>query len=228
MKENIKGNMKEKMKKMCTKRYDYSLYLVTNRMRMSTETLEEAVEQAILGGCTMVQLRESYIPALDFYVLAKEIKKITDQYHVPLVINNRIDIALSVEAAGVHLGQSDIPVAAARKIIGEDMLLGISVSGLSEAVKAQKEGADYLGVGAMFPSKTKADARLVSMDELKKIRQAVTIPIVVIGGIKKENAALFKDMGADGLAVVSAVIGSEDISQAAAELKSIFLGKRME
>ena len=223
MKENIKG----KMKKMWPKNYDYSLYLVTNRMRMSTETLEEAVEQAVLGGCTMVQLRESHIPALDFYVLAKKIKKITDQYHVPLIINNRIDIALSVEAAGVHLGQSDIPAAAARKIMGEDMLLGISVTSLSEAVQAQKEGADYLGVGAMFPSKTKADARLVSMDELKKIRQAVTIPIVVIGGIKKENAALFRDMGADGLAVVSAVMGSEDISRAAAELKSIFLGKQI-
>ncbi len=134
----VEKQMKEKMKRMGAMKYDYSLYLVTNRMRMSTETLEEAVEKAVLGGCTMVQLRENDISALDFYVLAKGIKKITDQYQVPLIINNRVDIALSVEAAGVHLGQGDIPAAAARKIIGEEMLLGISVSCLSEAVRAQK------------------------------------------------------------------------------------------
>lgn len=225
--EYVEKQTKGKMKRMGAKKYDYSLYLVTNRMRMSTETLEEAVEKAVLGGCTMVQLRENDISALEFYVLAKGIKKITDQYQVPLIINNRVDIALSVEAAGVHLGQGDIPAAAARKIIGEGMLLGISVSCLSDAVKAQKEGADYLGVGAMFPSETKKDARLVSMDELKKIRQAVTIPIVVIGGIKKENAEMFCDMGVDGLAVVSAVIHKEDVSQAAAELRNIFKGSQI-
>lgn len=225
--QGLNGTEKEE-KKQPQKNYDYSLYLVTNRMRMSTKTLEEAVEKAVLGGCTMVQLRESDISSLELLKLAERIKKITDEYGVLLIINNRIDIALSVKAAGVHLGQEDIPAATARKIIGEDMLLGISVSSLQEAVQAQKDGADYLGVGAMFPSETKGDAKLVSINELEKIRQAVTLPVVVIGGINKENAAMFRDMGVDGLAVVSAIIHKENISQAAAELKGIFRGMKIE
>lgn len=203
--------------------FDYSIYLVTDRTCMSTATLCEAVEQAILGGCTMVQLRESNIASLDFYHSAKEIKRITDQYDIPLIINNRVDIALSIDAAGVHIGQSDIPASAVRKIIGKDMLLGVSASTVHEAVQAQNDGADYLGVGAMFPTKTKKDAKLVPMSELCAIRQAVQIPIVVIGGIHKGNAAKFAKLGVDGLAVVSAIIAQPDIQQATAELKYAFV-----
>lgn len=202
--------------------YDYSIYLVTDRTRMRTMTLCEAVEQAVLGGCTMVQLRESDISSLDFYCLAKEVKQITDRYKVPLIINNRIDIALSVEATGVHVGQNDIPAFAVRKIIGPSRLLGVSVSSLQEARQAQKDGADYLGVGAMFPTKTKKDAKLVPMDELRAIRQEIEIPIVVIGGINKENATEFSALGVDGLAVVSAIIAQSDIRRATAELKRAF------
>lgn len=208
------------------KQYDFSLYLVTDCMSMSTKTLEEAVEQAVSGGCTMVQLRESHIPSADFYAMAKRIKKITDRYNVPLIINNRMDIALAAGAAGVHLGQKDIPAAAARNVMGKGRLLGISVSDLSEALKAQEAGADYLGVGAMFPSKTKKDAEIVSIEELQKICRAVTIPVVAIGGIGKENADMLLKLGVDGLAVVSAIIGSEDISKAAAELKRIVRNKK--
>ena len=190
---------------------DYSLYLVTDRMLMSTKTLGEAVEQAVIGGCTMVQLREKEISSLDFYVLASEMKKITDRYGIPLIINDRIDIAMAVGAAGVHIGQKDIPADIARKVIGKDMLLGVSAGDLAEAVDAAKAGADYLGVGAMFPTGTKTDASHVSMEELEKIRKTVDIPIVVIGGISKENAMLFQPMGIDGLAVVSAVIAQPDI-----------------
>ena len=189
---------------------------------MSTRTLDEAVEQAVLGGCTMVQLREKEIPSLDFYTLAMEIKKITDRYGIPLIINDRIDIAMAVDAAGVHIGQRDIPADTARKVIGKDMLLGVSASDLGEAIDAVKAGADYLGVGAMFPTKTKPDARFVSMEELGKIRRAVDIPIVVIGGISRENAMLFRPMGIDGLAVISAVIAQPDIKKSAAGLKSMF------
>ncbi len=204
---------------------DYSLYLVTDRMRMSTKTLGEAVEQAVIGGCTMVQLREKEILSLDFYVLASEMKKITDRYGIPLIINDRMDIAMAVGAAGVHIGQKDIPADIARKVIGKDMLLGVSAVSAAEAVNAAKAGADYLGVGAMFPTRTKPDAGFVSMEELGRIRKAVDIPIVVIGGISKENAMLFQPMGIDGLAVVSAVIAQPDIKKSAADLKSLFFGK---
>ena len=204
---------------------DYSLYLVTDRMLMRTKTLGEAVEQAVIGGCTMVQLREKEILSLDFYVLASEMKKITDRYGIPLIINDRIDIAMAVGAAGVHIGQKDIPADIARKVIGKDMLLGVSAASVAEAVNAAKAGADYLGVGAMFPTGTKPDAGFVSMEELGRIRKAVDIPIVVIGGISKENAMLFQPMGIDGLAVVSAVIAQPDIKKSAADLKSLFFGK---
>ena len=204
---------------------DYSLYLVTDRMLMRTKTLGEAVEQAVIGGCTMVQLREKEILSLDFYVLASEMKKITDRYGIPLIINDRIDIAMAVGAAGVHIGQKDIPADIARKVIGKEMLLGVSAVSAAEAVNAAKAGADYLGVGAMFPTGTKPDAGFVSMEELGRIRKAVDIPIVVIGGICKENAMLFQPMGIDGLAVVSAVIAQPDIKKSAADLKSLFFGK---
>ena len=204
---------------------DYSLYLVTDRMRMSTKTLGEAVEQAVIGGCTMVQLREKEILSLDFYVLASEMKKITDRYGIPLIINDRMDIAMAVGAAGIHIGQKDIPADIARKVIGKDMLLGVSAVSAAEAVNAAKAGADYLGVGAMFPTGTKTDASHVSMEELGGIRKTVDIPIVVIGGISKENAMLFQPMGIDGLAVVSAVIAQPDIKKSAADLKSLFFGK---
>lgn len=203
---------------------DYSLYLVTDRMHMSTRTLGEAVEQAIAGGCTLVQLREKEISSLDFYVLASEIKKITDGYGIPLIINDRIDIAMAVGAAGVHIGQNDIPADIARKMVGKDMLLGVSAASVEEAVNAAIAGADYLGVGAMFPTRTKPDAGFVSMEELGRIRRAVDIPIVVIGGISKGNAMLFQPMGIDGLAVVSAVIAQPDIKKSAADLKSLFFG----
>ena len=205
--------------------FDYTLYLVTDRQLMSCDSLTEAVEQAILGGCTMIQLREKEVSALDFYNLAVAVKQVTDKYHIPLIINDRIDIAMAVQATGVHIGQHDLPAAAVRKVIGENMLLGVSASSIAEAIQAQQDGADYLGVGAMFPTGTKTDADSVSMEELQKIRAAVSLPIVVIGGINKGNAGRFKPMGIDGLAVVSAIIAQSDIKAAAAELKDLFCGK---
>lgn len=201
---------------------DYTLYLVTDRRLMRTKTLQEAVEQAIAGGCTLVQLREKESSSLEFYRLAMQIKQITDSYRIPLIINDRIDIALSVNAAGVHIGQSDIPPAVARKVIGQDRILGISASTVREALQAQSDGADYLGVGAMFPTGTKTDAQTVSMEELRHIRRAVSLPIVAIGGINKENAASFRDIGIDGLAVVSAILSQPDVKAAAGELKRLF------
>ena len=205
--------------------FDYTLYLVTDRQLMSCDSLTEAVEQAILGGCTMIQLREKELPSLEFYNQAVAVKQVTERYHIPLIINDRIDIAMAVQAAGVHIGQHDFPAATVRKVIGENMLLGVSASSIAEAIQAQQDGADYLGVGAMFPTGTKTDAESVSMEELQKIRTAVSLPIVVIGGINKGNAGRFKPMGIDGLAVVSAIIAQSDIKAAAAELKDLFCGK---
>lgn len=205
--------------------FDYTLYLVTDRQLMSCDSLTEAVEQAILGGCTMIQLREKELPSLEFYNQAVAVKQVTERYHIPLIINDRIDIAMAVQAAGVHIGQHDLPAATVRKVIGENMLLGVSASSIAEAIQAQQDGADYLGVGAMFPTGTKTDAESVSMEELQKIRTAVSLPIVVIGGINKGNAGRFKPMGIDGLAVVSTIIAQSDIKAAAAELKDLFCGK---
>ena len=204
---------------------DYSIYLVTDRDLMSTETLEEAVEQAIIGGCTLVQLREKDCSSLDFYNNAVKVKGITDKYNVPLLINDRLDIALAVDAAGVHVGQSDLPATVVRKIVGEDKIIGVSTGSLEQALKAQKDGADYIGVGAMYATGTKKDANPTSIGELKKIRENISLPIVVIGGINKERIKDFEGMGIDGLAIVSAIIAQKDIVEATKELKAIFTQK---
>ncbi|BAL00290.1 thiamine-phosphate pyrophosphorylase [Oscillibacter valericigenes Sjm18-20] len=205
------------------KMFDYTLYLVTDRGLMSTEILETAVEKAIEGGVTMVQLREKEASSREFYDQSVRIKKITDRYGVPLIVNDRIDIALAIGADGVHIGQSDLPAAVARTIIGREMLLGVSASSLSEALQAQLDGADYLGVGAMFHTGTKQEAQIVSMEKLLRIRQTVRIPVVAIGGIDRGNAASFRKAKIDGLAVVSAIISQPDIKDAAEELKRLFL-----
>lgn len=203
---------------------DYTLYLVTDRALMSTDTLEEAVEQAIAGGCTMIQLREKEASSLDFYQTAMGIREITAKYHVPLLINDRADIALAVDADGVHVGQSDLPARVVREMIGKDKLLGVSVSTVEEALKAVEDGADYIGVGAMYPTGTKTNAVIVSMDQLKRIREAVPIPIVIIGGINQKTVPDFAGAGIDGLAVVSSVIAQKDIAKASRELIRIFKG----
>ncbi len=208
------------------RKIDYSLYLCTDRELMSTATLEEAVEQAILGGCTLIQLREKDCSSREFYKTACAVKAVTDQYHTPLIINDRLDIALAVDADGVHAGQSDLPCKVLRDILGEDKIIGVSASNLEEAVQAERDGADYLGIGAMFATGTKTDAKIVSMDELCAIRAAVKIPLVVIGGINRETAPAFCEIGVNGLAVVSAVIARPDIRKAARELRGIFLGGR--
>lgn len=202
---------------------DYTLYLCTDRGLMSTDTIEESVELAIKGGCTLVQLREKDCSSREFYETAVKVKVITDKYQVPLIINDRLDIALAVQAAGVHIGQSDLPAKTVRRIVGEDMIIGVSASTAELCQKAQEDGADYVGVGAMFATATKDTDIRVTMEELAQIRKAVSIPIVAIGGINQNNAANFKDTGIQGLAVVSAVVAQPDIEKAARELKQAFV-----
>jgi thiamine-phosphate pyrophosphorylase len=201
---------------------DYSLYLVTDRELMSAGTIEECVRQAISGGCTLVQLREKTASSREFYETALRVRKITADMGVPLLINDRADIALAVGADGVHIGQEDLPLASARAIMGQDAVIGVSAGNLAEALEAADAGADYLGVGAMFATGTKAEANVITMEELRRIRAGVAIPVVVIGGINKNNVPLFAGTGIDGISVVSAIVSQEDPCGAARELKALF------
>ena len=185
---------------------------------MTSPTIEASAESALRGGTTVIQLREKDCSSREFYELGLRVKKITDAYHAPLIINDRVDIALAVGAAGVHVGQGDLPCKVVREIVGPDMIVGVSAATLEEAVRAEQDGADYLGVGAMYATATKTDTRPVSMEELLKIRAAVKIPIVVIGGINKQTLGNFKGTGVDGLAVVSAIVAQPDPEAAAREL----------
>ena len=198
---------------------DYTLYLVTDRRLMSCDTIEQSVEQAIAGGASIVQLREKDCSSREVYELALRVKKITQPKGVPLIINDRIDICLAADADGVHLGQSDIPCRTAREILGNDKIIGVSAALPEEAVQAQNDGADYLGVGAVFTTSTKSDTRAVSSDIIKKIRSAVTIPFVVIGGINSDNIKQLYGLGINGAAVVSAIVAQNDITAAAREMR---------
>lgn len=197
---------------------DYTLYLVTDNNVSDFEKFCYKIEKAICNGVTTVQLREKNLETNLFYKKALKVKELTDKYNVPLIINDRIDIMLAIDAAGVHLGQSDMPADIARKIIGQNKILGISASNLTEAKKAYEDGADYLGVGAMFATQTKPDADVTSMNELNKIRENVDIPIVVIGGINCKTIPLFSKIKVDGFAVVSAIMSEKDSGKASKDL----------
>lgn len=199
---------------------DYTLYLVTNRELALPLSVEEAVEQAIRGGVTLVQLRDKKAGSRELFQAALALKKITDRYSIPLIINDRADIMLASGAAGVHVGQSDLPAGEVRRIIGLDKILGVSAATVEEAIAAEKAGADYLGVGAMFPTSTKKDTRHPSVDTLHQICCAVSIPVVAIGGINSGNAALLGKSGIAGAAVVSAILAGGHPEEAAAGLKA--------
>lgn len=198
---------------------DLSLYLVTERSFLKDKKISTAVEEAILGGVTLVQVREKTVSSRMFYDISMEVKKVTDYYNIPLIINDRLDIAQAVDAAGVHLGQSDLDMVTARKILGNDKIIGISAGNVKEALEAEKNGADYVGVGAVYYTGTKKDADApIGISGLQAVVNSITIPAVGIGGINQYN---FKDVlatGAAGISVISAILGKSDITQAAKEL----------
>lgn len=206
------------------RKIDYSLYLVTDRKQPAPGTFEKVVEEALKGGATLVQLREKEGDTGLLYERAVKLKQITKAYHVPLIIDDRIDIMMAADADGVHLGQSDMPAALARKLIGPDKIMGVSAGTLEEAVKAEKDGADYLGVGAMFPTATKKDADITTPETLRKIMDTVHIPVVTIGGMNEKTIPLFKGYGLSGFAVVSAIMASRESEKAARKLKRIIDG----
>ena len=201
---------------------DYSLYAITDRSWLKPgEKLADAVEKAILGGATIVQLREKKLDKEDFLKEAIEIQALCRQYHVPFVINDDVDIALQIDADGVHVGQSDMEAGDVRTKLGPDKIIGVSAQTVEQAVLAEQRGADYLGVGAVFPTGSKDDADDISHDTLQAICEAVQIPVIAIGGISKNNVLQLKGRGICGIAVISAIFAQPDIQAATEELKNL-------
>lgn len=195
------------------------LYAVTDRSWMKNDTLYHQVEEALKGGVTFLQLREKDLNTENFLQEAEEMKKLCAAYRVPFVINDNVEIARTVGADGVHVGQDDMPAWKVREILGEDKIIGVSAQTVEQAIKAEKDGADYLGVGAVFPTSSKADAVEVEHATLRDICVAVQIPVVAIGGISAENVSQLAGTGIDGIAVISAIFAQDFPKLAAEELK---------
>lgn len=197
------------------------LYAVTDRSWLGGATLYEQVEEALRGGATFVQLREKEMDDESFFKEALELKALCRRYNVPFVINDNVEIARRVDADGVHVGQSDMEAGDVRALLGEDKILGVSAQTVEQALLAEARGADYLGVGAVFHTGSKADADDVSHETLRAICEAVSIPVIAIGGIGRHNVAELKGSGICGIAVISAIFASGDIEAATAELKTL-------
>lgn len=207
---------------MSVSRPDYSLYLVTDQKLANGRPLVEIVSAAVKGGVTCVQLREKRSSTRTFLQQGLEIKQILGDAGIPLIINDRVDIALAIEADGVHLGQSDMPIADARRLVGPEMIIGVSAESVQDAVQAEAEGADYIGISPVFSTKTKSDHALpLGLEGVSQIRKRVKIPLVGIGGIRSDNAMDVLTAGADGIAVVSAIISANDPKKAAQDLRRL-------
>ena len=187
------------------------LYIVTNRYQDSLENFLEKVETACRSGVTIVQLREKNLTTNQYYQLAKQVKEITDAYQVPLIIDDRLDICLAVDAAGLHIGDDELPVSVARKVLGPEKILGVTAKTVKRALEAETWGADYLGTGAIFPTTTKENAPITLISTLKTICQTVAIPVVAIGGLTSENIDQLAATGIAGVAVVRDLMQAEDI-----------------
>ena len=196
-----------------------TLYFITDSTGMTEENFLRVVEQACKGGVTLVQLREKEKSGLEYFNLAQKVKRITDQYSIPLIIDDRVDIAMAVDAAGVHVGQTDIPVAVARALMGEKKIIGATAKTVAMAQKAAAEGADYLGVGAIYPTTTKVVTIITEVSTLNEIVKQTGMPVAAIGGLNASNIAVLYDSMAEGIAVVSAIMKSEDPQKTAALLK---------
>ena len=194
------------------------LYAVTDRAWVGTKSLYEQVKEALENGVTCVQLREKELDESDFLKEAKQISTLCKEYKVPFIVNDNVNIAIACKADGIHIGQEDMELKSVRKLVGEDMIIGVSAHTVEEAIKAQEGGADYIGIGAAFATSTKTDVDVLSFETLRSICEAVDIPTVAIGGIKKDNICKLKGSGIDGVAVVSAIFAANDIATATKEL----------
>ena len=200
---------------------DLLVYAITDRTWLNGQTLYEQVEQALQGGATIIQLREKTLDHDSFLQEAKALKALCQQYHVPFIVNDNVEIARLVDADGVHVGQSDMEAGNVRQLIGDDKILGVSAQTVEQAILAQQRGADYLGVGAVFHTSSKADAVEVTHETLQQICDAVDIPVVAIGGISHNNVLELSGSGICGVAVISAIFAAQDIQAATAELKTL-------
>lgn len=196
-----------------------TLYAVTDAAWVGKQTLMEQVKDALDGGITFLQLREKNLDRDAFLKEAREMAELSRQYHVPFVVNDEVEIALECGADGVHVGQDDMACQNARKLLGPDKIIGVSVHNVEEALKAQADGADYLGLGAVKATPTKTDAKVVEFEEIQRVCDAVSIPVVAIGGIKRDNLMELQGSHVDGIAVVSAIFGAGDIRQETKELR---------
>ena len=187
------------------------LYLVTNRYQDSLQSFLEKIETACRSGVTIVQLREKNLTTNQYYQLAKQVKEITDAYQVPLIIDDRLDVCLAVDAAGLHIGDDELPVSVARKVLGPEKILGVTAKTVKRALEAEEGGANYLGTGAIFPTTTKENAPITLISTLKTICQRVAIPVVAIGGLTSENIDQLMGTGIAGVAVVRDLMQTEDI-----------------
>lgn len=198
---------------------DYRLYLVTDGCNLEESLFYQVIEDACKSGVTVVQLREKGGTVKAIYERAKTVKQITDQYNVPLIINDRLDICLAVDAAGIHIGDEELPTAVVRRLVGPQKIVGVSVKTVEQAKQAEKDGADYIGVGSMFKTQTKKTST-VSFDTLKEIKRKVTIPVIAIGGIKQENLETFHQTGIAGVAIVSEIMRASNMQQKVKQLLS--------
>ena len=196
-----------------------ALYLVTARYDWKEEDFLKKVEEACRSGVTLVQLREKECSTREYYELAKKVKTITDMYQIPLIIDDRVDICLAVDASGVHIGADELPVDVVRNMIGNDKILGVTAKTVERALEAEKHGADYLGVGAIYPTTTKVITQPTSIETLRKIATTVSIPIVAIGGIKEDNMEPLKGTGIAGVAIVSEIMKADNIQEKCQSLR---------
>ena len=201
------------------KKFDPSLYFITDSTNYSEEEFLSRVEQALRGGVTLLQLREKSKSTREYLELAEKVHELTKRYHVPLIIDDRVDVAMAIDAEGVHVGASDLPVAIARKLMGEDKIVGATAKTVPWAMEAWEQGADYLGVGAIYPTTTKVKTVLTSTDTLRDICNTVPIPVNAIGGLNRDNIDILAGIPVAGICVVSAIMKADDPKKAAAELK---------
>ncbi|MBQ9985173.1 MAG: thiamine phosphate synthase [Oscillospiraceae bacterium] len=202
------------------KTFDTSLYFITDSTGFSEEEFLRRVEAALIGGVTLLQLREKDKSTREYLALAEKVHTLTRKYNVPLIIDDRIDVALAAGAEGVHLGQSDMPIDLARRILGDDIIIGATAKTVPQALEAYQQGADYLGVGAIYPTTTKVRTVLTSTDTLDAICRAVPIPVNAIGGLNKDNINILRGIGISGICAVSAIMKADDPALAAQELKA--------
>ena len=201
-------------------KFDSSMYFITDSTNYSEEEFLYRVEQALMGGITLLQLREKDKSTREYMDLAEKVHTLTKKYNVPLIIDDRVDVALAIDAEGVHVGQSDMPVSTARKLMGNDKIVGATTKTVSQALEAYEQGADYLGVGAIYPTTTKVKTVLTSTETLGNICSAVPIPVNAIGGLNKDNIDVLKGIPIAGICVVSAIMKADDPKQAAVELQA--------